>query len=98
MPEPRKLLDQVRDVLRIKHYSYRTEQTYVDLGDARKAIEFFEQDLVIAREIGDRSGEGIVFGNLGIAYYMATELLKEIPSITWRLFSINWETRKRESD
>jgi integron integrase len=30
MPEPRKLLDQVRDVIRIKHYSYRTEQTYVD--------------------------------------------------------------------
>lgn len=30
MSEPRKLLDQVRDVLRIKHYSYRTEQTYVD--------------------------------------------------------------------
>jgi integron integrase len=26
---PRKLLDQVRDVLRIKHYSYRTEETYV---------------------------------------------------------------------
>jgi len=30
MPEPRKLLDQVRDSLRIKHYSYRTEQTYID--------------------------------------------------------------------
>ncbi|MCX6034709.1 MAG: integron integrase [Chloroflexi bacterium] len=30
MPEPKKLLDQVHDVLRIKHYSYRTEQTYVD--------------------------------------------------------------------
>lgn len=26
---PRKLLDQVRDVLRVKHYFYRTEQTYV---------------------------------------------------------------------
>ncbi|MBD2092138.1 phage integrase N-terminal SAM-like domain-containing protein [Microcoleus sp. FACHB-1515] len=26
---PRKLLDQVRDVLRVKHYSYRTEQNYV---------------------------------------------------------------------
>ena len=25
-----KLLDQVRDTLRIKHYSYRTEQAYVD--------------------------------------------------------------------
>ena len=28
-PTPRKLLDQVRDTLRLKHYSYRTEQSYV---------------------------------------------------------------------
>jgi integron integrase len=28
-PRPKKLLDQVRDVIRLKHYSYRTEQTYV---------------------------------------------------------------------
>ena len=27
--QPRKLLDQVRDKIRLKHYSYRTEQTYV---------------------------------------------------------------------
>ena len=27
---PKKLLDRVRDALRTKHYSYRTEQTYVD--------------------------------------------------------------------
>ena len=26
---PRKLLDQVREVLRLKHYSYRTEESYV---------------------------------------------------------------------
>ena len=30
--QPKKLLDQLRDVLRLKHYSYRTEQTYVDLA------------------------------------------------------------------
>ena len=29
-PKPKKLLDQVREALRTKHYSYRTEQTYVD--------------------------------------------------------------------
>jgi integron integrase len=27
---PKKLLDQVRDAIRLRHYSYRTEQTYVD--------------------------------------------------------------------
>ncbi|MBD1910739.1 MULTISPECIES: phage integrase N-terminal SAM-like domain-containing protein [unclassified Leptolyngbya] len=26
---PKKLLDQVREVIRLKHYSYRTEETYV---------------------------------------------------------------------
>ncbi len=29
-PHPKKLLDQVRDALRLKHYSLRTEETYVD--------------------------------------------------------------------
>jgi len=28
-PPPKKLLDQVRDVIRLKHYAYRTEETYV---------------------------------------------------------------------
>jgi len=30
---PRKLLDQVRDVLRLKHYSIRTEEAYVTGSD-----------------------------------------------------------------
>jgi len=29
-PKPRKLLDRVRDMLRVKHYSIRTEQAYVN--------------------------------------------------------------------
>ena len=28
--KPKKLLDQVRDVMRLKHYSLRTERTYWD--------------------------------------------------------------------
>jgi integron integrase len=28
-PRPKKLLDQVRDAIRLKHYAYRTEETYV---------------------------------------------------------------------
>jgi|GEM_PF-2277972 len=28
---PKRLLDQVRDQIRLKHYSIRTEQAYVDL-------------------------------------------------------------------
>ncbi len=38
------------------------------LGQMGRAIELYEQRLAIAREIGDRRGEGIVLGNLGIAY------------------------------
>jgi len=30
MPEPPKLLDQVREQLRLEHYAYRTEQAYLD--------------------------------------------------------------------
>jgi integron integrase len=37
-PKPKKLLDQVRDAIRLKHYSYRTEQTYV--GWIRRYILF----------------------------------------------------------
>jgi hypothetical protein len=28
-PKPKKLLDQLREAIRIKHYSYSTEKTYV---------------------------------------------------------------------
>jgi tetratricopeptide (TPR) repeat protein len=42
---------------------------YYYLGDYQKAIEYHEQALVIAREIGDWSEEGADLGNLGIAYY-----------------------------
>jgi len=29
-PKPKKLLGQVRDALRLKHYAYSTEKTYTD--------------------------------------------------------------------
>ena len=41
---------------------------WADLGEPRRAIEFYEQALVIAREIGDRRGEGAALGNLGMAW------------------------------
>jgi len=41
---------------------------YADLGEVRRAIEYYEQALAIDREIGDRRGEGADLGNLGLAY------------------------------
>jgi tetratricopeptide (TPR) repeat protein len=38
---------------------------YANMGEPRKAIEFYEQALVIAREIKDPRDEGAALGNLG---------------------------------
>ncbi len=62
---PKKLLEQVRDAIRLKHYSYQTEKTYVhwikryilfhnkqhpkDTGS--KEIEAFLTDLAINRKV-----------------------------------------------
>jgi hypothetical protein len=37
-------------------------------GDFSKTIKYRVQDLAIAREVGDRAGEGQAYGNLGNAY------------------------------
>jgi tetratricopeptide (TPR) repeat protein len=41
---------------------------YLTLGNARRAIDYYDQALAIAHEIGDRRGEGNRLGNLGSAY------------------------------
>ncbi|MEL7039273.1 MAG: tetratricopeptide repeat protein, partial [Cyanobacteria bacterium J06592_8] len=41
---------------------------YRRLGQYQEAIEYYQQSLTIAREIGDRNGEAASLGNLGIAY------------------------------
>jgi tetratricopeptide (TPR) repeat protein len=43
-------------------------QALYSLGEVEKAIGYYERDLVIHREIGDRQGEGIALGSLGLAY------------------------------
>ena len=51
---------------------------YSDLGEVVKAIGYYEQALSIAREIGNRSGEGAWLGNLGNAYSALGEVDKAI--------------------
>ena len=41
--------------------------SHLRLAEVAQAIEYFEQALVIAREIGDRRAEGAVLGSLGLA-------------------------------
>ena len=51
---------------------------WADLGEPRKAIDYFEQHLTLAREIKDRRGEGNALGNLGIAWKNLGEPRKAI--------------------
>ena len=44
------------------------------LGDYRQAIDLHTQALAIARDIGDRQGEGIELGNLGLCHYQPGRL------------------------
>jgi tetratricopeptide (TPR) repeat protein len=41
---------------------------YAALGEARRAIEYYDQALVIAHEIGDRQSEARHSWNLGLLY------------------------------
>lgn len=51
---------------------------YMDLGEARKAIELYEQNLEIVRQTNDRLGQGAALGNLGIAFANLGETRKAI--------------------
>jgi tetratricopeptide (TPR) repeat protein len=51
---------------------------YMDLGEPRKAIGFYQQALTIDREIGDRRGESKDLGNLGTAHFHLGEPRKAI--------------------
>ena len=51
---------------------------YRDLGEVRKAIEYYDEALRIAKEIEDKQGEGACLGNLGIAYHILGEVRKAI--------------------
>jgi tetratricopeptide (TPR) repeat protein len=51
---------------------------YRNLGDTKKAIEYYEEALKIAQEIGDRRGEGNWLGYLGFAYLFLGEVRKAI--------------------
>ena len=51
---------------------------YGSLGDSNKAIEYHTQHLAIAKEVGDRAGEGAAYANLGCAYASQGDYAKAI--------------------
>jgi tetratricopeptide (TPR) repeat protein len=59
-------------------FSGELGNAYAALGETRRAIELYEQQLVITREIGDRRGEGAALGNLGLAYAALGETRRAI--------------------
>ena len=48
------------------------------LGNHSKAIEYHKEHLTIAKEVGDRAGEGMAYGNLGNVYRSVGDLSKAI--------------------
>ena len=60
---------------------------YTALGEARRALTYHEQHLAVARALGDRHGEGVALGDLGLAYAaLKRNAHKPAPatSNTWR--------------
>ena len=48
------------------------------LRDFKTAVDYYERDLKIAKELGDRSGEGNAYGNLGNAYHSLGDFKKAV--------------------
>ena len=51
-----------------KYFQNALGIAYHNLGDFRKAIEYHNRHLKISKEVGDRTGEGRAYCNLGIAF------------------------------
>ena len=51
---------------------------YRSQGDYVKAIEYHKQDLAIAKEVGDRAGEGTAYRNLGTCHMHLNEYVKAV--------------------
>jgi hypothetical protein len=70
---PRKLLDQVRDIIRVKHYSYRTEESYVYW--IRRYILFHQKRH--PREMGDAELEAFLT-HLAIEEHVAASTQNQV--------------------
>jgi tetratricopeptide (TPR) repeat protein len=53
-------------------------RAYQNLGSFSKALEYHKEHLTMAKEVGDRAGEGRAYGNLGNAYDSLGDYAKAI--------------------
>jgi tetratricopeptide (TPR) repeat protein len=51
---------------------------YNSLSDYKTAIDYQQQHLAIARTVGDRQGEGLALGNLGLNFYFQGDYQQSI--------------------
>ena len=51
---------------------------YIEWGDYSKAIECFEQSLLLSREIGDKISEATILNNLGLVYSQVGDLVRAV--------------------
>jgi tetratricopeptide (TPR) repeat protein len=70
---------------------------YSNLGEKRKALTYHEQALVIYREVGNRSDEGIMLGNIGAVYSDLGEKRRAVAYCEQAL-EIHRETSNRVSE
>jgi tetratricopeptide (TPR) repeat protein len=73
-----RLLGKVRDSNLQNGHLGNLATAYYSLSEVRKAIEYYEKALAIAREIGNKRGEGAWLGNLGNAYSNLGDVHKAI--------------------
>ena len=53
-------------------------RAYQSLGNISKALEHHNEHLTIAKEVGDRAGEGQAYGNLGTCHLYLNEYVKAV--------------------
>ncbi len=60
-------------------------RAYQNLGSFSKVLEHHKEHLTMAKEVGDRAGEGRAYGNLGIVYKSQGDYAKAIENHTRNL-------------
>jgi tetratricopeptide (TPR) repeat protein len=68
---------------------------YLENGQTQRAIEFYEQQLLILGELGDAENEEITWNNLGLAYRNLGDLQRALAFHEQRLYSARAKSDRR---